>query len=67
MAERERCPTCGQPIGTWVPARICAVCHQPIRKGHKWRIEQSTIRHRNCDQPDAYDAGPRFYEKAGNR
>lgn len=51
---RERCPMCGQPTGPWKAARICSVCHKPIRKGHKWRIENSMIRHRVCDDPESY-------------
>lgn len=53
--ERERCPTCQQPIGPWKPTRICGVCHRAILKGHKWRIENSVIRHRLCDDPISYE------------
>ncbi len=48
------CPTCGQKIGLWVPSRICGLCHKPIRKGHKWQIDNSLIRHRICDDPYNY-------------
>lgn len=50
----ERCPTCGQKVGPWKATRICGVCQKPIRKGHKWHIEGSMIRHRVCDDPDSY-------------
>lgn len=56
LAERERCPTCNQPVGAWKPSRICAKCAKPIRKGHKWHIVKSKIRHRVCDDPDSYGA-----------
>jgi hypothetical protein len=55
------CPTCGQRIGIglkWKPVRICSRCQKPIAKGHKWRIVNSTIEHRRCDRPDAYEGTP---------
>ncbi len=58
MTTRERCPTCGQPVGPWKPSRICALCGLPILKGHKWRIEGSVIQHRMCKRPDAYETTP---------
>lgn len=56
MTERERCQTCGQPIGHWKPTKICGVCQKPIRKGHKWQIVGSMVQHRVCDDPDSYGA-----------
>jgi uncharacterized protein with PIN domain len=53
--DRDRCPTCGHPIGPWKPLRVCALCKQPIRKGHKWHIVNSVVRHRVCTDPDAYE------------
>lgn len=59
----ERCPTCGQPVGRWKPARVCGLCHQPMRRGHKWQIVNSTIQHRDCQNPESYGKnGTRFYE-----
>lgn len=52
--ERERCPTCGQPVGPWKATRVCSLCQKPIRKGHKWQIENSVVRHRVCDDPESY-------------
>ncbi len=54
MTDRERCPTCGQSVGVWKPARICGKCHKPIRKGHKWQIIKGRIQHRVCTDPDSY-------------
>lgn len=55
---RERCRTCGQPIGKWQPSRICRLCKRPIAKGHKWRFVavrgRTTLQHRNCQNPDSY-------------
>ncbi len=50
----EICPTCKQPIGRWKPARICALCQDPILKTHKWRINGSQVEHRVCARPGAY-------------
>lgn len=52
--QRERCPTCGQPVGVWKATRICGVCQKPIRKGDKWHIDGSTVKHRVCDDPQSY-------------
>lgn len=57
--ERERCPTCGQPIGPWQPSRVCGVCHRAIRKGDKWKIVNSMVQHRICDDPQAYEPKPK--------
>jgi len=51
---RDRCPTCGQPIGPWKPTKVCWKCKQPIRKGHKWHFVNSRAEHRSCADPDSY-------------
>ncbi len=54
----DACPTCGRPFPSlWKPARICADCGRPIRKGHKFRFgADSKVRHRVCADPIAYVA-----------
>jgi hypothetical protein len=37
-----------------VPCRVCALCGQPIRRGHKFTFFFAMIRHRVCTEPTAY-------------
>lgn len=45
------CPTCHQVLPTKL-GRICSECHLPIGKGHKYEFFGSSVRHRNCADPE---------------
>jgi hypothetical protein len=31
---------------------MCASCHKPIKRRHKWHIDGSVIRHDDCSNPE---------------
>lgn len=43
------CPTCGQNVEP--SRRVCAICHFPILRHHKFVFEGSSVRHRVCAEP----------------
>lgn len=47
------CPSCGQRLPE-AQRRTCGKCGRPILRGHKYVFIGSEVRHRCCDQPDAY-------------
>jgi len=49
----KRCPTCGREVIRL--RRICGACHLPIRKGHKFYFDGSTVKHWVCDAPKERD------------
>jgi predicted amidophosphoribosyltransferase len=44
------CPLCGQRLPSEL-RRICAKCHQPILKHHKYQYVGPLVIHRDCDDP----------------
>lgn len=61
MSEVRRCPHCQQrwpeqPVKAF--SRICRKCKEPIRTGHKYKVETdgeaSWFEHRHCDNPSSY-------------
>lgn len=49
----DNCPTCGQ---AWPPRRRrhCSECKQPILQHHKYFFLGSSVRHRDCSNPEMY-------------
>lgn len=45
------CFACHQVLPTKL-GRICSECHLPIGKGHKYSFFGSSVRHRNCADPE---------------
>lgn len=51
--------TYAQPCGQTLPdrrGRICAVCQRPIGLHHKFYFAGSSVQHRNCSNPEMYEA-----------
>lgn len=48
------CPACRQRLPGSPAKRVCASCGKGILRGHKFVFDGSTVRHRVCEQPDAY-------------
>ena len=61
-----RCPTCGKPI-TPEPVKVCANCHLPILRGHKFTIRKGVIAHRHCQYPDSYLSEAEYVAAYGRR
>lgn len=38
------------------PKRICATCHKAILKRHRYFFEGSTVKHKNCENPQLLPA-----------
>lgn len=55
------CPTCGQTVER--SGKVCALCHMPILRHHKFVFEGSTVRHRVCTEPEAYTPSQAVYQK----
>lgn len=53
LVPEDVCPTCRRPFGTKA-RRVCDVCKKPILRHHKWTFEGSRVRHRFCEDPEAY-------------
>lgn len=45
----KECPTCHRPFER--KGKICQSCHKPIKKGHRWHIAGSVVRHDDCGNP----------------
>lgn len=63
------CPTCKQPLPRADHRRVCANCHNPIGRHHKWYFAtvdgQTIIMHRDCENPTQYE--PEERDKARNQ
>lgn len=61
-----RCPCCDKPT-TPEPVKVCANCHRPILRGHKYTIRKGVIAHRHCDEPDSYLSREEYIAAYGKR
>lgn len=61
-----RCPLCAKPI-TPEPVKVCASCHLPILRGHKYTICKGVIAHRHCEAPDSYLSKDEYIAAYGRR
>lgn len=48
-----RCPTCHQPL-VRRPGRVCAACEKPITRHHKFYFDGSSVKHKDCNDPEAW-------------
>jgi predicted amidophosphoribosyltransferase len=56
------CGECGQRLPQ-SKGMICAVCHKPIKKHHRWQVVGSLVQHKLCSDPKMSKNPPQEQER----